>query len=82
MVILALRGELEKYLKRHHLDTKFNKQKKLFAINIFHPSLNVELLAPKYLKIFSFRIDKKYRAIFIYAGHDTVEIIDINNHYQ
>lgn len=82
MFILALHEELEEFLKKRGLVARFNKQKKLFEDNLFHPSLNLELLEPKRLRIFSFRIDKKYRAIFIYVSHDTVEVIDINNHYQ
>lgn len=82
MLVLALNQELEKYLKKRGLSTKFNKQKKLFENNIFHPSLNLELLEPKHLKFFSFRIDRKYRAVFIYTNHDTVQVVDINNHYQ
>jgi len=35
----------------------------------------------KYLRIYSFRIDKKYRAIFIYTNNE-VEIITITNHYK
>lgn len=50
--------------------------------NAEHPGLHTEALEPKYLKIYSFRVTKKYRAIFIYRGPDVVEIIDINNHYQ
>lgn len=80
--MLPLHPEFEKYLKKHGLEAKFTKQKKLLEANIFHPSLNIELLEPKQLRIFSFRIDKKYRAIFIYFGLDVIEIIDINNHYQ
>ena len=30
----------------------------------------------------SFRIDRKYRAIFIFRDKNTIEIIDVNNHYQ
>ena len=81
MLILALHAELEEYLKKRGLSAKFNKQKKLFENNLFHPSLTVELLEPRHLKIFSFRIDRKYRAIFIFINHDAIEIIDINNHY-
>ena len=36
MIILALRGGLEKYLKTHGLSAKFNKQRKLFEDNINH----------------------------------------------
>ncbi|MFH1712643.1 MAG: hypothetical protein ABH896_00435 [Candidatus Jacksonbacteria bacterium] len=81
MIILPLRLDLQKYLHKHNLEKKFSKQKKLFENNPAHPSLNTELLEPKRLKIYSFRLDKKYRAIFIYTGQNFVEIIDINPHY-
>jgi len=82
MIILPLRPDLQKYLHKHNLEKKFIKQKRLFENNPAHPSLNTELLEPKRLKIYSFRLDKKYRAIFIYTGNNIIEIIDINPHYQ
>lgn len=47
-----------------------------------HPSLNTEKLLPKKLNIYSFRIDLKWRAIFIVRKDGVAEIIDINPHYQ
>jgi plasmid maintenance system killer protein len=82
MLILPLPTELEEYLKRRRLTEKYNKQKRLFEQNISHPSLNVELLEPTHLRFYSFRVDRKYRAIFIFIRSDVVEIIDINNHYR
>lgn len=69
-------------MKRRNLVSKYEKQKKLFEDNFFHPSLNFELLEPSHMRIYSFRIDRKYRAVFIFLGSDTVEIVDINNHYR
>jgi len=54
----------------------------LFESNPKHPSLNTERLEPKSLKIYSFRIDRKYRVIFILTTPEEVEIIDINDQYQ
>jgi len=34
------------------------------------------------LRIYSFRIDIQYRAIFIINEDGNAEIIDINNHYR
>ncbi len=82
MQIKPLRKDLKKYLTTHSLTKKFDKQLKLFQENTKHPSLNTERLEPKSLKIYSFRIDLKYRAIFILISQDEVEIIDINDHYQ
>ncbi len=82
MKVKSLRKDLQKYLTRHTLTKKFNKQLKIFENNPKHPSLNTERLEPKHLKIYSFRIDRKYRVIFILIGSDIAEIVDINDHYQ
>ena len=82
MKIASLHEEILSYLNGRSLSKKFEKQKRLFEGNPFHPSLQTELLEPKRMKFWSFRIDRKYRAIFIFLEADTVEIIDINNHYK
>ena len=61
---------------------KFDKQKRIFESNPFHPGLETELLEPKLFRFWSFRIDQKYWAIFIFRENGDVEIIDVNNHYQ
>ena len=81
MKIKPLKTDVEKYLKKHQLVKKFAKAKVLFEEDFQHPSLNVEILEPKHLKIYSFRLDKKYRAIFIVVD-DEAEIITVTNHYQ
>lgn len=80
-VVKPLRADLEKYLNKKGIRKKFEKQLKLFSEKINYPSLNTEVLEPKHLRIYSFRIDRKYRAYFIYQAEE-VEIIDINLHYQ
>lgn len=82
MKILLICSEIEEYLQKRNLEKKFEKQKRFFEQNPFYPSLQTELLEPRKMKIWSFRIDRKYRAIFIFREKDTVEIIDINDHYQ
>ncbi len=82
MVVAPLHRDIISYLKKRGLLNKFNKQTSLFQRNSKHPSLNVELLEPKEFKIYSFRVDKKYRAIFNYIAPQIVEIIDVNNHYK
>ena len=81
MQINPLRNDLVKFLKNHGLKKKVNKQKSLFENNPQHPSLNTELLEPKSLKLYSFRINIKYRAVFIIV-EGNAEIIDINKHYR
>jgi len=71
-----------RYLKKHNLVKKFVKQAGLFCQNPCYPSLNTEILEPRQLKIYSFRIDSKYRAVFVFFDKNTVEIVDINLHYQ
>ncbi len=82
MKILLLRSDLERYLDRHQLRKKWVKQKKLFEQNWRHPGLHTELLEPKDLQIYSFRLDRKYRAIFVFVDEVTVEIVDLTSHYQ
>ncbi len=81
MKIKELRNDIKEYLKKHNLEKKYQKAKQLFETNPFHHSLNTEILEPKHNKIYSFRIDKKYRAVFIYINN-TIEIIAITNHYK
>ena len=82
MKIFPVDPEIAKYLKKRGLEKKFEKPRDLFEENPFHPSLETELLEPHSEKFWSFRVDRKYRAIFIFQEKDTIEIIDVNNHYQ
>jgi len=82
MNILPLSNRLSKYLQTHNLAKRFEKQKLIFETNPFHPSLRTEILEPKHLKLYSFRVNQQYRAIFIYNDDGDIEIIDINNHYK
>ena len=66
-----LRPKLKKYLNSRRLTRKFDKQLTLFLLNPKHPSLNTELLEPK-----------EYRVIFLFINPETIEIVDINDHYQ
>lgn len=82
MRILPVHPEIKKYLRARKLEKKFEKQMSLFTNNPFHSSLKTELLEPKKMKIWSFRIDRKYRALFIFLEKDVIEIIDVNDHYR
>jgi len=82
MKILELRADLNSYISANKLEKKWLKSKLLFEQNTKHPSLNTELLEPKWRGIYSFRLDKKYRAIFFITEKKEVEIISITNHYK
>jgi Txe/YoeB family toxin of Txe-Axe toxin-antitoxin module len=82
MIIKPLRSDLVKYLKKHNLSARFEKARKLFEEDPFYPSLHVELLEPRHRLIYSFRLDRKYRALFIYTGDNEIEIIAFTNHYK
>lgn len=82
MRVLPLHTEVIYFLEKRNLVKKFEKQKALFEENPFYPSLQTELFEPKRMKIWSFRIDRKYRAIFIFRDRSTAQIIDVNNHYH
>lgn len=82
MKIQSLRDDLVAYLRQRNLWKRWQKQKSLFEQNPKHPSLHTELLEPRHLKLYSFRLTQKYRVIFVYVGNGEVEVIDINDHYN
>lgn len=56
MKILSLHPEIAEYLKKRNLAKKFEKQRRLFENNPFYPSLKTELLEPRKMRVWSFRI--------------------------
>jgi plasmid maintenance system killer protein len=80
--IAPLDSDLREYLVRRNLSKKYSKQIEFLKRNRFHPGLHFELLEPHEMKIYSFRIDKRYRAICVYIEKDIIEIIEITNHYN
>ncbi|MBI2589840.1 hypothetical protein HYW32_02360 [Candidatus Berkelbacteria bacterium] len=80
--VAHLRPDLVKTLRRYQLEKKFAKQLALFINNPRHPSLNTELLEPKKRGLYSLRIDRKFRAIYIFLSRDLAEIISITHHYN
>ncbi len=81
MRVRSLNKKQEKFIARHNLHDKYEKTVKLFEIDFRHPSLHIELLEPKNLKIYSFRVDIKYRVVFIVTDGEA-EVIAITNHYK
>ena len=81
-VITELREDIREYIKKHGLPRKWHKARSLFENNPSHPSLNTELLEPRHRGIYSFRIDIKYRALFICQSESIVEIIAVTKHYR
>ena len=82
MIVAPIHRDIIVYLKKRNLLSKFNKQISILQDNIRHPSLNIEILEPREFKVYSFRIDKKYRANFVFIAPQIIEIIDANNHYR
>lgn len=83
IAILPLSSRLLAKIKKHGLEKKFLKQCDLLSKNPTHPSLHLELLEPKQQGIYSFRIDRKYRALFFFRLDKTsVEILNITVHYH
>jgi Txe/YoeB family toxin of Txe-Axe toxin-antitoxin module len=82
MNILPINPVIIDYLTKRGLMNKFEKQISYFRNNPFHTSLNTELLEPKAMRVWSFRVDKKYRSIFIFHAKDTIEILEVNDHYK
>ena len=80
--ILDLREDILGYLRNHGLIKKWQKVKVLFENDPSHPSLNTELLEPKHRLIDSFRIDRKYRTVFICLPEGKIEVVNVTKHYR
>ena len=81
--ILPLNPKVQKLLQKHHLTIKFQKQLRLLSENPKHPSLHLELLEPRQHGIYSFRVDRKFRALFIFRPEiASIEILAITVHYH
>ncbi|TSC95561.1 MAG: hypothetical protein Athens071426_465 [Parcubacteria group bacterium Athens0714_26] len=81
MEIKPLRQDLKEFIRGHNLDKKWQKAKSLFEENIKHPSLHVELLEPHWRGVYSFRLDRKLRALFFISTRQA-EIFQITKHYK
>ncbi len=81
MRIKPLRRDLEKKIAQHALQRKWDKAKRLFEANSNHPSLKTEILEPRWRGICSFRLDKKYRALFFILDGEA-EVFSLTNHYK
>ncbi len=59
---------------------KAKKQFRLLTENLFYPSLHTEKLEPKNKNIWSFRIDRGYRVIFMLTPPETIILLNIGSH--
>ena len=80
--LIDLRDDIVRYLRKHGLVKKWQKAKVLFENDPSHPSLHTEILEPKHRLIYSFRIDKKHRALFICLSANKVEVVAVTKHYR
>ncbi len=81
MKLQPIRKDLQEYLLVRGLLKKWEKASRLFEENPRHPSLNTELMNLSWRGMYSFRIDRKYRALF-FITKGTVEVFQITNHYK
>ena len=83
MVILPLKPKITAKLAKFSLQKKFAKQLSFLGQNYRHPGLHVELLEPKQYGVHSFRIDRKFRALFVFRlDISAIEILAITVHYR
>ncbi len=81
--VLPIKKKLKDDLLRHGIRKKFDAKAVLITTNINHPGLHVEKLEPKEFGVYSFRIDRKYRALFVFRpDKDAIEILSITVHYN
>jgi len=82
MRLRPLRADMVQYMRKRNLTRKYAKASRLFELNSRHPSLHFELLEPRERGVHSFRIDRKYRALFLLVAPDEAEVFSITNHYK
>lgn len=81
--VFAINPKILTKAKRLGVDRKLEKVLKILQENPFHRSLHTELLEPKSLGIWSFRVDRKIRAIFFWRDDmKAIEVINIAVHYH
>ena len=82
-VILPISPRNQTIVSSHGLVKKFQKQCTLLTKNPHHPGLHMELLEPKIHGVYSFRIDRKYRVLFVFRpDRKAIEILSITVHYR
>lgn len=81
MEVKVVSPKIYRYLDKHKLLSKWYKVVILFESDTRHPSLNTELLEPKNEMIYSFRIDRKYRVLFV-IKNDRALVFRVTNHYR
>lgn len=82
MIEVLATAEFEKRYQRlpKLVQSKAERQEKLFRQNPFHPSLHTEKLTPKTREIWSFRIDRKYRIFFRFINDNRVLLLTCGSH--
>ena len=81
MEIKVVTAKVFRYINSHGLSKKWQKAVLLFESDIRHPSLHTELLEPREEMVFSFRIDRKYRALFM-VKNNIAYVFRVTNHYK
>ena len=81
MEVKVVTSKIYRYLEARSLRAKWDKAVSLFESNIRHPSLHTEILEPREEMIYSFRIDRKYRALFV-VRNNIAYVFRVTNHYK
>lgn len=80
--ILPVNIKIIRKVKKFGLEKKWEKQLKRLEDNPRHPGLNLELLKPKKMGIYSIRLDRKFRVLLFFRNQKMVEILNITVHYH
>jgi len=81
--ILSVGPKIWKKANKLGVKKKLEKSLRSLEENWQHPGLRVELLEPKKMRIWSFRVDRKVRALFIWRKDlEAIEILNLTVHYR
>lgn len=63
VTVLSIHSRITAKVMKLGVKSRFDKALELFKGNPFYPSLNTELLAPKSMGVWSFRVNRKVRVL-------------------
>lgn len=78
-VQIKLSTKADKYIKKLRIQKQFEKQKSLFIVNPFHPSLDFKRLKGANEGFYAFRINDQYRARLVKLDAQTYFILVVGD---
>lgn len=82
MMKIELTPKAKRQASKLGLNQKLDKATTLLCDNPNHRSLNFKKIQPKQLNIYSFRLDRQYRARCAFLNQDTLWVIQVGDFHD